>query len=254
MNRKPLSSLAADKPLIRSLFPPNGLQLRNQTDTPTIYIYDEIGKQSLWGDTVSAKDIIAALEAIGDVPEIDVRINSPGGDVFEGDAIYNALVRSRAKISIYIDGVAASAASYIAMAGDSIEIAENAMIMIHEAWTITWGNKHDIAHTHKLLEKIDGTLATMYAARSGKTVEEAGKWMEDETWFSAEEALAAKIVDRIGTALKTPPEAAAKAVARYAKAPAALKATVAAAQQSSTPTHPRLNALKQRIRNVGWAA
>lgn len=212
------------------------------SDNPTIYIYDEIG-QSDWYPAVGAKDVIAALSSIGRVAAIDVRINSPGGDVFEGEAIYNALLRNQAKINVFIDGLAASAASFIAMAGDSIEIAENAFLMIHNSWIYAMGNKADLTKTVDLLGKVDANLAAIYATRSGIDVAKITEMMDAETWFTAKEALDNKLATKIGQNLKTPGETAAKAVARFAKAPSSLKQLAAkqrdaeakAASESKTP-------------------
>jgi ATP-dependent Clp protease, protease subunit len=217
------------------------------SDNPTIYIYDEIGSSDWW-PAISDKDVILALEAIGRVPAIDVRINSPGGDVFMGDAIYNALNRNPAKINVYIDGLAASAASYIAMAGDSIEIAENGFLMIHNAWSIAMGNAKEFTKTAELLSKIDGNIAAIYAARSGNEASKFTELMDAETWLTANEALEMKMVDRVGQNLKTPPDTAAKACAKFAKAPSALRALAKSheEEESKKPT-PKLDRLSAFI-------
>lgn len=224
---------------------------KSSAERPTIYIYDEIGN-SYYYPAVGAKDIIARLEEIGQVPDIDVRINSPGGDVFEGDAIYNALTRHPAKIHVHIDGLAASAASYIAMAGDTITIAENGFFMVHEAWTFGVGNKRALGKTIEILSKIDEVIAKIYAARTGKTMEEATAWMVEETWFDAAQSVEAKLADSVSQPLKTPSEASAKAiavaVARFSKAPEALKARLQATEAEIAPTKtPRLDAIKKRL-------
>ena len=164
-----------------------GLQVDASAELPTIYIYDEIGPG--WIGMIDAPAIVDALREIGDTAEILVRLNSPGGSVFEAAAIYNHLSESAAKIRIRIDGVAASAASVIAMVGDEIEIAANAMIMIHEAWTIAVGNKAEIARTVTLLEKVDGTMVETYVARTGNTAEQINEWVAAETWFTADESV-----------------------------------------------------------------
>lgn len=232
-------------------------KLLNESEPATIYLYDQIAKDSFWGDSVSAKDVIVALDSI-DSPTINVRINSPGGDVFEGDAIYNALRRKamKSKIVVYIDGVAASAAAFVAMAGDEVEIAENAFLMIHESWTYAVGNKRDIAKTTDLLGKVDVTIATMMASRSGQPIEDVTKWMEAETWFDAKEATEKKFADRIGTTAKTQvSDSTARAAARWNKVPAAFKQSIEShllAKQKEidgSPT-PRLAALKMRMQHV----
>jgi ATP-dependent Clp protease, protease subunit len=221
----------------------------------TIYIYDPIAAFDYWGGaSISAKDVIAAIDELKDAPQITVRINCPGGDVFEGDAIYNALRRASsrgAKVLICIDGVAASAASFIAMAGDEVEIAENAFIMVHEAWTYAMGNKSEIAKTVELLGKIDEVIGKIIAARSGQSLADVDEWLKAETWFSADEAVEKKLADRIGTKLKTPvTDATARMAARWSKTPAALSATIAAMAKPTPKTNltPRLDATQKRIR------
>lgn len=228
--------------------------IRSESEPATIYIYDPIAKNSFWEDSVSSKAIIEALDSI-DAREIMVRINSPGGDVFEGDAIYNALRRrsARSKIKIAIDGVAASAAAYVAMAGDEVEIAANAFLMIHESWSYAVGNKRDLQKSLDLLSKIDVTIAQMMASRSGQTIEDVTKWMEDETWFSASEAVEKKFADRVGTELNsTVNDAVARAAGQWAKTPASLKQTIAAyskrtKEQDAQSKTPKLDALKRRM-------
>ncbi len=232
---------------------PHAIKAADNNDT--IYIYDPIASNDFWGFSISAKDVIVAIESIGQVPTLNVRINSPGGEVFEGDAIYNALRRKSAsgtQIVIHIDGLAASAAAFIAMAGDSIEIAENAFFMLHEAWTFAMGNKGEIAKTIDLLAKIDEVQAKIFAARSGKDVAIVTEWLLAETWFGAQEAVDNKLADKIGTSLHAGvTDATAKMAARWHKTPQKLAASIAAhAQQvkkelAKSPT-PRLAALKRR--------
>jgi ATP-dependent Clp protease, protease subunit len=169
--------------------------LKAANGNPEIYIYDEIGP-GYWG-LIDAIAIVDALKQIGDVAEIDVRLNSPGGDVFEASAIFNHLRENKAKINIKVDGLAASAASVIAMVGDKIEIAQNAMIMIHEAWTIAWGNKSELLKTADLLTKIDGNLINTYVERTGNTEADVKAWVEAETWFTAKEAVEKGFADSI---------------------------------------------------------
>ena len=117
---------------------------------------------------------------------IHLRINSPGGDVFAARAMEQALKEHPAKIVTHIDGVAASAATYIALAGDEVRMADGAMFMIHNAWTYAAGDKNDLTKTATLLAKIDGTLAKTYADATGKDVKEIAKLMDAETWFTAQ--------------------------------------------------------------------
>ncbi len=181
--------------------PANGLIVDTKAaGNPTIYIYDEIGP-SYWG-LIGADTIVEALQQIGEVPEIDVRINSPGGSVFEASAIFNHLRENKAKINVKIDGLAASAASVIAMVGDKITIANNAMIMIHEAWTIAMGPKSEMLKTADLLGKIDGQLIQTYVDRTGNQPDEIKDWVEAETWFTAQEAVDNGFADEITHTVK----------------------------------------------------
>lgn len=147
----------------------------------TIDLYDEIG---YWG--VTAKNFRQQLKAApGDVV---LRINSPGGDVFDGIAIYNDLLAHEGTVRCEIIGLAASAASLIAMAGDEIAIAENAFFMIHNAWTIALGNRHDLAEVAAVLAKIDDAMARTYTKRTKAGIRSVVKMMDDETWLNAKDA------------------------------------------------------------------
>ncbi len=154
-----------------------------------IDLYDEIG---FWG--VTAQAFRAQLRGAGDVR---LRINSPGGDVFDGIAIHNDLVAHQGRVDVEISGLAASAASIVAMAGDSIAIAHNAFLMIHNAWTIAVGDRHNMRGTADVLEKIDGALADTYAARSGKDRAALAALMDEETWFSGQEAVDEGFADAV---------------------------------------------------------
>lgn len=161
-----------------------------------LYIYDEIS--AFWG--ITARDVTAALMAVT-ADTITVHINSPGGDIFEAHAIYNALVNHAATVNVVIDGLAASAASYIALAGDSVEIASNASVMIHDASTVTYGNAADHQAAADLLDKQSNIIAAIYAERAGGSVDEWRDLMKAETWYDADEAVAAGLADAVqGTA------------------------------------------------------
>lgn len=158
-----------------------------------IDLYDEIG---YWG--TDARGFRARLkDATGD---ITLRINSPGGDVFDGIAIYNDLIAYDGKVKVEVVGLAASIASIIAMAGDEITIADNAMFMIHNAWTIGVGNRHDMADVATVLGKIDDALARTYAARTTTGIRSIKQMMDDETWLTAKEAKEAGFATSVGSA------------------------------------------------------
>lgn len=165
-------------------------------DEAVVWIYDFIGYDDWTGSGVSAEAFAKEVSAIT-APRIRVRINSPGGSVFDGRAIHAALKNHPAKVTASIEGLAASAATFIAMAADEVEIASGSMFMIHNAWTVAFGNAEDLLSTAALLEKIDGTLVADYVAKTGATAEQVRAWMAAETFFTAEEALAAGFVDRI---------------------------------------------------------
>ncbi|MGV3679775.1 MAG: head maturation protease, ClpP-related [Acidovorax sp.] len=164
----------------------------------SISIYDAIGEG--WdGNGVTAKRIGAALRAIGADKEVQVNVNSPGGDFFEGVAIYNMLRQHAGKVTVRVMGLAASAASVIAMAGDEILMGDGAFLMVHNAWAVAIGNRHDMADAAKRLEPFDAAMAGVYAARSGMTVAEAAALMDKETWIGAaqavEDGLATGLID-----------------------------------------------------------
>ena len=155
-------------------------------------IYDEIGAYG-----VSAKDFIAELGALPAATPIELRLNSPGGSVFDAVAIYNALKRHDGSVTVTVDGIAASAASYVAMAGDAVVMPENAFLMIHDPSGLAIGTAADMRAMADALDKIGASLVRGYAAKSGKPEEEIAALMAAETWFDAAEALAAGFADRL---------------------------------------------------------
>lgn len=169
-----------------------------------IFIYDDIGPD-YWG-LVSAKYVLNELSKAGKGKPVVVRINSPGGDVNEAQAIYNALRRHSAdggEVTVENDALAASAASYIMMAGDKIRVAANSMTMIHKAWTIAIGNSDQIRSTAGVLDKFDSIILDTYTARSSgkKSREEIEKLVADESWLTAQETIDAGLADEIGQEL-----------------------------------------------------
>ncbi len=160
-----------------------------QTPENTINILDIIG-EDIFGEGVTSRRISAALRRIGD-QEVFVDINSPGGDFFEGVAIYNMLRQHSQKVNVRILGLAASAASVIAMAGDEIQIGRAGFLMIHNAWVIAMGNRHDMREAADILEPFDDAMASVYAAQAGIEKSQAAEWMDNETWFNGEQAVEA---------------------------------------------------------------
>jgi ATP-dependent protease ClpP protease subunit len=179
-------------PEMRDKRPGDWFRIENATaEEATVYIYDEIG---FWG--TSAQGFVDQLNAIT-APKLSIRINSPGGEVFDGVAIHSALMSSKAHVTVFIDGLAASAASFIAMAGDRIVMARHATMMIHDASGLCWGNPADMAAMGGLLDKLSDNIADMYSLQAGGTVEEWRNLMRAETWYTGQEALAAGLVDEI---------------------------------------------------------
>jgi ATP-dependent Clp endopeptidase proteolytic subunit ClpP len=159
----------------------------------TVYIHDEIGYYG-----VKASEFVKALNEIT-AKTINLHINSPGGNVFDGVTIYNALRDHKATIKVKIDGLAASIASVIAMAGDTVDIAKNAMMMIHRAWTIAAGNANEMRKTAEVLEKIDkGTVIGTYADKTGLDENKLTELVDAETWLTADEAKSLGFADTIG--------------------------------------------------------
>lgn len=154
-----------------------------------VFLYDEIG-----GFGVNARDFISQIRASG-AKKINLRINSPGGSVFDGLAIYNFLKEQ--DVTVQVDGLAASIASIIAMAGKEIRIASNGFLMIHNPWGGAMGDSEEMRQTADLLDKIRDSLVGTYAKKTGKDAETIKRWMDEETWFSAEEAKANGFVDTI---------------------------------------------------------
>ena len=160
----------------------------------TIGIYDPIG-YDYWDDSgVTAKRISAALRSL-DGADVVVNINSPGGDVFEGLAIYNLLREYKGHVTVRVLGVAASAASFIAMAADEIQIARAGFFMIHNTWTGLWGNRNDLRETADFLEQIDDTIADIYHVKSGLSMDELKADMDKERWINGRDAIDSGFAD-----------------------------------------------------------
>ena len=163
-------------------------------DKATISVYDVIGADLWTGEGVTAKRIAGALRNIGKNP-ISVNINSPGGDMFEGLAIYNLLREHPGEVTVRVMGLAASAASIIAMAGDRIEMGLGSFLMIHNSWGVVVGNQDDMRDAATTFAEFDAAMADIYAARTGGDVAEIAKMMADETWLRAETAMDAGFAD-----------------------------------------------------------
>ncbi len=175
----------------------NWYSIRATTEGAELSIHDEIGAYG-----VSAKDFINELGQLPGDAALTLRLNSPGGSVFDAVAIYNALKRHASPVTVSIDGIAASAASYIAMAGDEIIMPENAFLMIHDPSGLVMGTAADMRAMAEALDKIAGALVKGYAAKSGKAEDEVAALMAAETWFTASEALEAGFADSLSEPVK----------------------------------------------------
>ena len=202
--------------------------IRARDSGAEVLIYDEIGAYG-----VSAKGFLAELGALPDDTAIDLRLNSPGGSVFDAVAIHNALGRHAGSVTVWIDGIAASAASYIAMAGDAIVMPENAFLMIHDPSGLVMGTAADMRDMAGTLDKIAAGMLRGYAARSGKTEDEIAALMAAETWFSAAEALDAGLATQLAEPVRI---AASFDIARFRNAPPELVEAVETADPESAET------------------
>lgn len=197
--------------------------LKEDDKGAALTIFDEIGAYG-----VSAKAFLDDVRAVK-ASAINVDINSPGGDVFAGIAIYNGLRASGKTINVRVMGIAASAASLIAMAGDTIEMPENSMMMVHNPWTFAMGDANELRETADVLDKIGESLVATYAKRTGKDAEAIKTMLSAETWMSAQEAVDA------GFATKVSDKVEAKASFELDRLPEAARAVFNAAKPVPTP-------------------
>lgn len=165
-------------------------------DVAEIWIYDYIGQDFWTGGGVTAKNFQKELAGVK-ASQIDLHINSPGGDVFDGITIYNLLKQHPANVTTYIDGLAASIASVIALAGNQIYMAENALFMIHNPWGMSMGDASDMRKMADNLDKVRDSISISYTSKTGKPAEEITALMDAETWMDAEEAMEFGFVDDV---------------------------------------------------------
>jgi ATP-dependent Clp protease protease subunit len=152
-----------------------------------IYIYESIGEG--WFGGITAKSFSEMMREIGNVSALDIYINSPGGSVFDGIAIYNQIRRFNGERIVHVDGIAASIASVIAMAGDEIHIAGNGMMMIHDPWSVAFGTAEEMRKMADSLDKVRGTILDTYVACTEGDRDKISEWMEAETWMTADECV-----------------------------------------------------------------
>lgn len=162
-----------------------------------LVLYGPISSTSWWDDEVTPKQFADDLKALGDIDELRVYINSGGGDVFAGQAIYSMLRRHSARKIVYVDGLAASIASVIAMAGDKVTMPRNAMMMIHNPWSWGYGNAEEFRKMADDLDKIRESLIATYEDKTGQAREKIIELMDAETWMTAEEAVELGFADEV---------------------------------------------------------
>ena len=210
-------------------------------DTAEISIYDEIG---YWG--ITAKSFSKDLKALGNnLKQINLHIHSPGGDVFDGIAIYNLLKNHPANVTVYIDGLAASMASVIAMAGNEVIMPENAMMMSHKPWGIQGGDAEDMRKYADLLDKVENTLIPAYASKTGKTPEELAEMLSAETWLNGKECVEQGFADKLAEPLVAMASIKSRQLEDFENLPKAMKdmlfkpqGNAGASAPQATPTEP----------------
>lgn len=204
-----------------------------------IFLYEPIGAD-FFGDGITGQSVIEALDQLGGKRAI-VRINSPGGSVFDGIAIYNALKRYSGGVDVVIDSLAASIASIIALAGETRTSAKGSMWMIHRAMTFAFGNQEEIKKSLAMLETGDKTLISIYGdAMKDKTTAEIESLMSAETWFTAEEALAVGLATKTDGQVKQSP----KVAAWFRNAPEALYRVADASCKPRVPVYRHVSAMR----------
>jgi ATP-dependent Clp endopeptidase proteolytic subunit ClpP len=171
--------------------------IQNKAGKPAdVYIFDEIGTYG-----ITAQEFITDIKDLKDTP-INLRINSLGGDVFDGMAMYNVIKRREAKTTVYIEGIAASIATIISLGADEVVMAENSLFMIHNAWGGTMGEAKDMRKTAETLDKITGELTDIYRKKTGLSYDALAEMMDEETWLNANEALEMGFIDTISDSIK----------------------------------------------------
>lgn len=208
-----------------------------------ITMFDTIGEDYWTGGGVTAKKVATQLRAIGDRP-VEIQINSPGGDMFEGIAIYNILREHPQQVTVKVMGMAASAASIIAMAGDDVQIGSASFLMIHNCWVMAVGNRHDMAETAAYLAPFDQAMADVYAARSGMAVADVAKLMDGESYLSGSQAVAQGFADSLLPSDKIAPDTKAQATAKEISEMYALERTLMASGKTRAAARATLQKIK----------
>lgn len=158
-------------------------------DVGELYLYGEISSTPWFGDEITPKTFKSELDALGEVKNLDIYINSPGGDVFAGYAMKAMLDRHSAEKTVYVDGIAASIATIFFGSANKVVMAENSMAMVHKCWSIVAGNVKEIIKQTEIMGKIDDTLSEIFQKLTGKTKEDIDQMLDDEKWMTAKEAV-----------------------------------------------------------------
>jgi ATP-dependent protease ClpP protease subunit len=203
MTRRTLPAAPAARLNVRSYLEPRTLERWDASiraaaadEERAISVFDVIGADFWTGEGVTAKRVAGALRAMGKGP-VQVNVNSPGGDMFEGLAIYNLLREHDGEVTVKVLGLAASAASIVAMAGDSVQIARAGFFMVHNAWVLAIGNRHDLRQMAETLEPFDRAMADIYATRTGQERKAIEKLLDAETWIGGSDAIAEGFADEL---------------------------------------------------------
>lgn len=223
-------TMAAPHPHVRAKRTESWFSMKAQTDdNADIYIYDEIG---FYG--VTAKQFVSDLQALGEVKHINLHINSPGGSIFEGIAIFNALKYHPASITVHIDGVAASMASVIAMVGNPVIMPANSFMMIHKPWAVAGGDADDMRDFAELLDKTEAVLIPAYAAKTGLTREVIAGMLKEETWMDGTQCVSLGFADQLIPDVQTMARIDSKRIEEYENMPENLRNMLTPPQNSLT--------------------
>lgn len=233
------------RPKIRQLLASNRgrgrFTIEAKATEATIYLYDMIvdtDEDAYWWGGVSAESFVQQVAAL-DVDTIHLRVNSPGGSVFAGRAMEQALRLHKAKVIAHVDGLAASAATFVIMGANEIEMAPGSFLMIHKCWSIALGNADDMRHEAGVLEQIDATIVATYARRTGIDQDQLTAMCAAETWIEAADAVTQRFADRVTS--DEPAKAAAWDLSAYAHAPAAQAAPPAPSAPPPEPPPPAVD-------------
>lgn len=239
---------AFTRPEVHERFAEDAAGIRALTKGDNVITMFEIIGEDWWtGGGVTAKGVASQLRAIGDRP-VEVQINSPGGDMFEGIAIFNVLREHPQEVTVKVMGMAASAASIIAMAGDRIEIGAASFLMIHDCWTVALGNKSVMRSTADFLEPFDVAVSEVYAARSGQSAKDCAAWMTvgqgEGTWLSGSQAIEKGFADALLASEHITQDEGAKATDRDANQVRAMELALLAQGKSRTEARAHINHLR----------